>query len=555
MSLSTGGSITGTPSTQGTYNFTITATDADGYTGSRAYSIQVDSQNIVPSISQFQIALIGPNNWGSSVSGSYGTTPQFRWSTTNANTVTMSATSGNSNSNLGTSSTGAPVLGAINAYGTTTITLTATSSTGDVATAVVYFVGPSGPTITISPSSLPNEYINRSYNQTLTASGGTAPYGYYHTSGTFPTGLGLSTSSGAITGTTGAVGTFTFTVTATDNNGYTGSQSYTVSILSAPTVTLSPSSLPGGTTGTSYTQYLSASGGQGPHTFSVTSGSLPSGLSLSPGGTLSGTPSTAGTYNFTVTAYSGDGFNGSQFYSIAISNAVVYNEVFSNSTSTPTANVPFSITVTGGAPNTVARYRLGLGGTEQQVTLNSSGSYTWSNLSVPAGTYTWYFTFDGSGNDRSHTVTVAAAPQSNIVNPLGFNGSTYTAENDDSANIALYLLADGTWIIQDDFQILATANWYTPTTSSIGSGYWVRFTRTSNTGGSYGASEPTTGWQQLSTTRNVYVNANTLGGSVDRLYVSNYTVEISSDSSGSTILSTSTISLRAIALTTGGIPR
>lgn len=555
LSLSTSGSITGTPSTQGTYNFTVTATDADGYTGSRAYSIQVSPQNIVPSISQFQIALIGPNNWGSSVSGSYGTTPQFRWSTTNASTVTMSATSGNSNSNLGTSSTGAPVLGAINAYGTTTITLTATSSTGDVATAVVYFVGPSGPTITISPSSLPNEYINRSYNQTLTASGGTAPYGYYHTSGTFPTGLALSTSSGAITGTTGAVGTFTFTVTATDNSGYTGSQSYTVNILSAPTVTLSPSSLPSGTTGTSYTQYLSASGGQGPHSFSVTSGSLPSGLSLSPGGTLSGTPSTAGTYNFTVTAYSGDGFSGSQFYSIAISNAVVYNEVFSNSTSTPTAGVPFSITVTGGVPNTVARYRLGLGGTEQQVTLNSSGSYTWSNLSLPAGTYTWYFTFDGSGNDRSHTVTVAAAPQSNIVNPLGFNGGTYTAENDDSANIALYLLADGTWIIQDDFQILATANWYTPTTSSIGSSYWVRFTRTSNTSGYYGVSQPTTGWQQLSTTRNVYVNANTLGGSVDRLYVSNYTVEISSDSSGSTILSTSTISLRAIALTTGGIPQ
>lgn len=551
LSLNSSGTLSGTPSSQGTYSFTVIATDADGYTGSRAYSIQVDAQNIVPSISQFQIALIGPNNWGSSVSGGYGTTPQFRWSTSNATSVVITATSGNSSGSLNASSSGSPVIGAINAYGTTTITLTATSSTGDVATAVVYFVGPSGPTISLSPSSLPGEYISRSYSQTITASGGSAPYSYSHTSGTLPNGLSLS-SGGAITGTTGATGTFSFTITATDAGGYTGSQSYSITVSAAPTITVSPSSLPNGTVGSSYSQTISASGGGGPHTFAVTSGSIPSGLSLSVGGSFSGTPTTAGTYNFTITATSSDAFTGSQFYSVTISSAVVYNEVFSNSTSTPTANTPFSITVTGGVPNTVARYRLGLGGTEQQVTLNSSGSYTWSNISLSAGTYTWYFTFDGSGNDRSHTVTVASAPTpSGIVNPLGFNGSSYTAYYSVNATIAMYVHADGIWRIHDDSGVLAEANWYTPTTASIGNNYWIRFTRTSFSG-IYGGSEPTTGWMQLNTVRSVYVNAYSVS-TTDRLYTANYTVEISTNSSGTNVVSTSTVILRAYAYGSGGI--
>jgi len=555
LSLSSSGTLSGTPSSQGTYNFTIIATDADSYTGSRSYTIQVDPANVIPTISYFDISLFSPESYGSSVSGGYGTTPKFRWSVTNASSISIAATGTVSGTNPYTTSSlsgnGAPILGAINNYGTTTITLTATSSTGDTASATVYFYGPSGPTISVSPTSLPNEYISRSYNQTISASGGTSPYTFAVISGTLPTGLSLG-SSGNITGTTSGTGTFYFTIQATDASGYTGSQAYSVTISAAPTVTLSPSSLPSGTVGTYYSQTISASGGQGPHSFSVSSGSIPSGLSLGVGGVLSGTPNTAGTYNFTVTAMSGDAFSGSQFYSVTINSAVVYNETFTNSTSTPTANVPFNITVSGGVPNTIARYRLGLGGAEQQVTLNSSGSYTWSNLSLSAGTYTWYFSFDGSGNDRSHTVTVAAAPApSGIVNPLGFNGGIYSSEYTSNANIAMYVHADGIWRIHDDTAVIADGNWYSPTTGSIGNNYWIRFTRNSASG-TYGGSEPTTAWQQLSTVRSVYVNAYSFS-TIDRVYTANYTVQISTDSSGTNIVSSSTVTLRAIALGSGGI--
>ena len=62
----------------------------------------------------------------------------------------------------------------------------------------------------------------------------------------------------------------------------------------------SGSTLPGATPGVSYSHTFQASGGAGPYTWSLVSGSLPSGLNLSPSGVLAGTPATSGSYSFTV---------------------------------------------------------------------------------------------------------------------------------------------------------------------------------------------------------------------------------------------------------------
>ena len=63
---------------------------------------------------------------------------------------------------------------------------------------------------------------------------------------------------------------------------------------------ITTTSLPGGTVGAAYSQTLAATGGTTPYTWSMNGGSLPTGLSLSSGGVISGTPTTANTYNFTV---------------------------------------------------------------------------------------------------------------------------------------------------------------------------------------------------------------------------------------------------------------
>jgi hypothetical protein len=78
---------------------------------------------------------------------------------------------------------------------------------------------------------------------------------------------------------------------------------------------LSPAALPNGAVGTAYSQTITASGRASPYTYATTAGALPAGLSLSSSGVLSGTPTTAGTSNFTITATDGASHTGNRAYS------------------------------------------------------------------------------------------------------------------------------------------------------------------------------------------------------------------------------------------------
>ena len=105
-------------------------------------------------------------------------------------------------------------------------------------------------------------------------------------------------SSGTISGTTTATGSFTFTVSGTDSSTGTGNVSFTSSTISltvnAPTITLS-GSLPSPTINTAYSQNVSASGGTAPYTYSILTGALPTGITLnSSTGLVSGTTTVAG---------------------------------------------------------------------------------------------------------------------------------------------------------------------------------------------------------------------------------------------------------------------
>jgi hypothetical protein len=199
LSLASGGGLTGTPTTSGTYNFDVTATDANGCTGVTSYSIVV-----------------------------------------------------------------------------------------------------SCPVITILPASLSAATVGTAYSETITGSGGTGPYTFAVISGSLPGSLSLA-GGGALTGTPGLPsGTFNFDVEATDANGCKDTISYSI-VLSCPTITLSPPTLPDAQIGVAYSQTVTASGGVGSYTYALTSGSLPNGLSLSVGGAITGTTaSPSGTFNFDV---------------------------------------------------------------------------------------------------------------------------------------------------------------------------------------------------------------------------------------------------------------
>ena len=95
------------------------------------------------------------------------------------------------------------------------------------------------PAITLTPPTLPAAAVGVAYSNTLSASGGTGPYSFTKTAGSLPTGLSLS-GDGLLRGTPSASGTNAFTVTATDNNSCTGSQSYTLIVGVVPAITVQP---------------------------------------------------------------------------------------------------------------------------------------------------------------------------------------------------------------------------------------------------------------------------------------------------------------------------
>lgn len=170
--------------------------------------------------------------------------------------------------------------------------------------------------VVLSPTSLPDGVLGVAYSETISASGGTAPYTFSVSAGSLPTGLSLATD-GSLTGTPTIEQTANFTVTALDADGCPGQRAYSITT-ACPTITLSPGTLPNGSVGDAYSETISASGGTAPYTFAVTSGTLPEGLSLASDGTLSGTPITADDYTFVVEATDDNGCTGSLSYDVTI---------------------------------------------------------------------------------------------------------------------------------------------------------------------------------------------------------------------------------------------
>jgi len=138
------------------------------------------------------------------------------------------------------------------------------------------------------------------------ASGGSAPFTWSIKTGSMPAGLTLG-PDGSITGTVAlnAVSS-TFTVAATDSAQTPQSsapQSFTVEIANPGPPVIAPMPVPpAGVNGTVYPGFnFTATGGFLPLTWTASQTALPNGLTLGSDGSLSGTPTLAGTFNFTVT--------------------------------------------------------------------------------------------------------------------------------------------------------------------------------------------------------------------------------------------------------------
>ena len=135
------------------------------------------------------------------------------------------------------------------------------------------------------------------------------------TNGKLPSGLSLNYSTGIIYGTPSTTGTFNFDITATNSKG-SDKKSFTLVIGESQAPTITTASLNSGTLRNPYSATIEADGAK-PITFSLSTGALPTGLTLNSDGTITGTPTEKGNFNFAVTATNAYGEN-SKSYTIEI---------------------------------------------------------------------------------------------------------------------------------------------------------------------------------------------------------------------------------------------
>ena len=383
LTMSSAGTISGTPTVSGTFPYTVTITDSAGTKGTVNCSVTVN-----PPIAATCVAITAVQNvpiTPVTMTATGGTGTGYTFSATGLPTgLTMSSS--------GTIS-GTPTVS-----GTFPYTVTVTDSAGNQ--------GTFNCSVTVNPPiSATCVVINAVQNVpitpvTMTATGGTGT-GYTFSATGLPTGLTMS-SSGTISGTPTVTGTFPYTVTVTDSAGNKGTFNCSVTVYppisatcvvinAVQNVPITPVTMTAtGGTGTGYT--FSASG-------------LPTGLTMSSNGTISGTPTVTGTFPYTVTVTDSAGNQGTFNCSVTVyppisATCVVINAV---------QNVPITpvtMTATGG---TGTGYTFSATGLPTGLTMSSNG--TISGTPTVSGTFPYTVTVtDSAGNKGTFNCSVTVYP-------------------------------------------------------------------------------------------------------------------------------------------------
>ncbi|WP_183085193.1 putative Ig domain-containing protein [Trinickia fusca] len=431
MSLSSGGVLSGTPTAGGNFNFTVTATDSSTgtgpFTGSRNYTLTVNAPTLSITPAAGSLSATTSVAYSQSFAAANGRAPY---------TYVLSVNSGTLPTGLSFNAATGVLSGTPTTAGTVNFTVSGTDSstgTGPYTVSATYTLATSAPTITVSPATLPSASTGMAYSQSVTASGGSAPYTYAVSSGALPTGLSLNASTGALGGTPTAAGTFGFTVRGTDANGYSGTRNYSLTV-AAPTIVLSPATLSSATVGTAYSQTVTSSGGIAPYTYAVTSGALPAGMSLASNGVLSGTPTAGGSFNVTISATdstAGAGpFTGSQAYTLTVNSPTLTIAPTSTSGLTATAGSSYSQSFTASGGSSPYNYAMTINSGTMPAGLSfNMATRTLSGTPTAAGTVSFTLTVTDSSSGSGpyvasgtytltvHAPTLSVAP-STLPNPV-----------------------------------------------------------------------------------------------------------------------------------------
>jgi len=296
---------------------------------------------------------------------------------------------------------GTPAAGTGGVYG---IVITSTNGISPNATQIFTLTVNQAPAITSASSTTFSVGTAGSFTATATGN----PASTFSETGGLPTGVTLS-SSGVLSGTpaSGTGGVYAIVITASNGVGSAATQNFTLTVNETPAITSASSAT--FTVGTAGSFTVTANGYPAP-TFSKT-GALPTGVTLSSGGVLSGTPAagTGGVYTFTITAINGNSPNASQVFTLTVDQAPAVTSAASVSFTAGTAGT-FRVTTSGYPTAALAE----TGSLPSGVTFIDNGNGTAFLAGTPA-----------SGTGGSYSITIQAA---NGISPNAQQSFTLTVD-------------------------------------------------------------------------------------------------------------------------------
>jgi hypothetical protein len=447
----TTGEISGTPSGPSeTSIFTVEVTDSSSPAqhAARQLSITIAGTPLQITTTSLPNGQVG-SSYDQALAASGGTTP-YTWSIKSGSLpagLSLNASTGEIS--------GTPA----GPTGTSSFTVDVTDSSTPIQSTnqpLSITVGPA--TLRVTTTSLAGGQVDGPYSQTLAASGGTTPYTWSIQSGALPPGLSLDPSTGVISGTpSGPAGTASFTVQVADGHS-TATQALSIAV-SPSTLQVTTSSLAGGATGSAYSQTLAAAGGTPPYSWSISSGSLPPGLALdAASGAISGTPTSGGSFGFSVTATDSASPAQSATRALSISvSAAPPPQVTTTSLATGAVGTPYGQTLAATSGTPPFTWSISSGSLPAGLSLSASGGIVGTPLGPPGNASFTVKVLDSASQSstKSLSITIASGNSTGGLDGVSCPSSTscsavgYLYSNLTGTDTTLAQSWEGTsWIVQ-----------------------------------------------------------------------------------------------------------
>ena len=421
-----GNVLSGTPNSAATASFKIKVTGCNGLSSTNTFNLTIETLPTITTSSTLPSGTVGIS-YNQTFSATGGTTP-YSWALASGNLPAGLSLSGNALS-------GTPTTGTIANFSIKVTDVYSFSSTNVFGLTV-------NSTIAITTSSLSPGMVNHYYDfMYLQASGSQLPYTWSWVQGK-PSWLTLDTTDGELYGTPTTSGTFTFTVDVADKWG-NSAQPKTFNLTVSPALAITTVGSLTATQFQAYSQQLNATGGTTPYAWTLTSGSLPTGLSLN-GNVLSGTPTVSGAYNFTVQVKDANNFIASQGFNFTV-NAAPTVATPGISPPSETSGSSILVLLTCSTPGATIRYTL-----DGSDPTSSSPAYNGILLTGPGTTTVKAIAFENGFNPSAETnATYTITPTQTVATPTiipsggTFNNSQQVSLACSTAGAAIYYTLDG----------------------------------------------------------------------------------------------------------------